>query len=47
VCILAGIAVAVTRRRWAARGARADDVIDVAMRAVPFGIVGGRLSPTC
>lgn len=45
LCIIAGIVVAVvlTRRRWAARGGRADDVLDVAMWAVPFGIVGGRL----
>ena len=45
LCILAGIVVAVllTRRRWAARGGRADDVVDVAVWAVPFGIVGGRL----
>ena len=45
LCIVAGIVVAVwwTRRRWVARGGRADDVIDVATWAVPFGIVGGRL----
>jgi len=45
LCILAGIVVAVliTRRRWASRGGRADDVLDVAMWAVPFGIIGGRL----
>jgi prolipoprotein diacylglyceryl transferase len=45
LCIIAGIVVAVmlTRRRWVARGGRADDVLDVAMWAVPFGIVGGRL----
>jgi len=45
LCILAGIAVAlvITGRRWAARGGRADDVLDVALWAVPFGIVGGRL----
>lgn len=45
LCIIAGIVVAVllTRRRWAARGGRADDVLDVALWAVPFGIVGGRL----
>jgi prolipoprotein diacylglyceryltransferase len=35
LCILAGIVVAVwiTRRRWAARGGRADDVLDVALWA--------------
>ncbi len=45
LCIIAGIIVAVilTRRRWAAGGGRADDVLDIAMWAVPFGIVGGRL----
>ena len=45
LCILAGIAVALwlTRRRWVARGGRADDVLDIATWAVPFGIVGGRL----
>jgi prolipoprotein diacylglyceryl transferase len=45
LCIVAGIVVAVllTRRRWAARGGRADDVLDVALWAVPFGIAGGRL----
>lgn len=44
-CILAGIIVAMvmTRRRWAARGGRADDAIDVAAWAVPVGIAGGRL----
>ncbi|PJI85467.1 prolipoprotein diacylglyceryl transferase [Luteimicrobium subarcticum] len=43
--ILAGIVVAivVTRRRWVARGGHADDVLDIALWAVPFGIVGGRL----
>ncbi len=45
LCIIAGIIVAIliTRRRWAARGGRADDVLDIAQWAVPFGIVGGRL----
>ncbi|WP_406043418.1 prolipoprotein diacylglyceryl transferase [Micromonospora sp. NBC_00898] len=45
LCILAGIVVAVlvTQRRWGARGGRADDVLDVAVWAVPFGVVGGRL----
>ncbi|GAB1692802.1 prolipoprotein diacylglyceryl transferase [Krasilnikovia sp. M28-CT-15] len=45
LCILAGIIVAVliTRKRWAARGGRADDVLDISAWAVPFGIVGGRL----
>jgi prolipoprotein diacylglyceryl transferase len=45
LCIIAGIVVAVwlTQRRWAARGHRADDVVDIALWAVPFGVVGGRL----
>jgi prolipoprotein diacylglyceryl transferase len=45
LCILTGILVAIwwTRRRWVARGGRADDIIDIATWAVPFGIVGGRL----
>ncbi|PVU84325.1 prolipoprotein diacylglyceryl transferase (plasmid) [Cellulomonas sp. WB94] len=45
LCILTGIVVATwwTRRRWVARGGVADDVLDVVMWAVPFGIVGGRL----
>ncbi|ROS74395.1 prolipoprotein diacylglyceryl transferase [Cellulomonas sp. PhB143] len=43
--ILVGIAVALwmTSRRWAARGGVADDVLEVAFWAVPFGIVGGRI----
>jgi prolipoprotein diacylglyceryl transferase len=45
LCILAGIVVAVVwgERRWQARGGRAGLVGDVALWAVPFGIVGGRL----
>jgi prolipoprotein diacylglyceryl transferase len=45
LCILAGIVVAVlvTRKRWAARGGQADDVLDISVWAIPFGIVGGRL----
>ena len=45
LCIIAGIVVAawITRQRWAARGGRADDVLDVTLWAVPFGIIGGRL----
>ncbi|SDQ45286.1 prolipoprotein diacylglyceryl transferase [Quadrisphaera sp. DSM 44207] len=45
LCILAGIAVAivVTDRRWRARGGLPGQVADVALWAVPFGIVGGRL----
>jgi prolipoprotein diacylglyceryl transferase len=45
LCIIAGILVAVwlTQRRWVARGHRGDDVVDIALWAVPFGVVGGRL----
>ncbi|WP_037570095.1 prolipoprotein diacylglyceryl transferase [Phaeacidiphilus oryzae] len=45
LCIIAGIVVAVwlTQRRWAARGGNREDVFDIALWAVPFGIVGGRL----
>ncbi len=45
LAILAGIAVALwlTRRRWVQRGGEADDVLEIAFWAVPFGIVGGRL----
>ena len=45
LCIIAGIVAAVwiAERRYVARGGRAGDVIDIAVTAVPFGIVGGRL----
>lgn len=45
LCIITGILVALwwTKRRWAARGGRAEDMVDVVMWAVPFGVVGGRL----
>jgi prolipoprotein diacylglyceryl transferase len=36
-------AVAITRRRWAARGGSQELVYDVALWGVPAGIVGGRL----
>ena len=44
LCIIAGIVVAMwlTQRRWKARGGNPDDIIDITMWAVPFGIVGGR-----
>ncbi|MEK8229122.1 prolipoprotein diacylglyceryl transferase [Oerskovia sp. M15] len=32
-----------TRRRWVERGGDADDVLEIAFWAVPFGIVGGRI----
>ncbi|MFE2188136.1 prolipoprotein diacylglyceryl transferase [Streptomyces sp. NPDC059455] len=45
LCIILGIVVAVwlTRRRWAACGHDRHEVDDIAVWAVPFGIVGGRL----
>jgi prolipoprotein diacylglyceryl transferase len=45
LCILVGIFVAmwVGDRRWVARGGNPGLVYDVAVWAVPFGIIGGRL----
>ena len=45
LCIIAGIiaAVWIGERRWVARGGRPGDVQDLAVWAVPFGIVGARL----
>lgn len=45
LCIIAGIVVAVVwgQRRWTARGGAEGTVADVAIFAVPFGLVGGRL----
>jgi prolipoprotein diacylglyceryl transferase len=45
LCIIAGIVVAVWwgERRWRARGGAPGTVTDVAVFAVPFGLVGGRL----
>jgi prolipoprotein diacylglyceryl transferase len=45
LCIVAGIVAAVwlTEKRWAARGGAPGDVLDIAVWAVPFGILGGRL----
>ncbi|RFU85886.1 prolipoprotein diacylglyceryl transferase [Streptomyces triticagri] len=44
-CIIIGVFVAVWLggRRWVARGGRAGTVADIAVWAVPFGLVGGRL----
>ncbi|HEY9354411.1 MAG TPA: prolipoprotein diacylglyceryl transferase family protein, partial [Nocardioides sp.] len=43
--IILGIIVAVwvSERRWQARGGRAGDIQDIALWAVPFGLVGGRI----
>ncbi len=45
LCIIAGIVLAIfwSERRWVARGGRPGTVIDVAVFAVPFGLIGGRL----
>ncbi|MFC4744884.1 prolipoprotein diacylglyceryl transferase [Gordonia hankookensis] len=45
LCIIVGIIVAVWwgNRRWKARGGQEGEVLDVAIWAVPFGLVGGRL----
>ena len=44
-CIIAGIlaAVVISERRWVARGGAPGVVADIAVWAVPFGIVGGRI----
>jgi prolipoprotein diacylglyceryl transferase len=45
LCIIAGVFAAVwlTGRRWAARGGDRDVIADIAVWAVPFGLLGGRL----
>ena len=45
MCILAGILVAVWLgdKRWRSRGGKPQEVVDIAIWAVPFGLVGGRL----
>jgi prolipoprotein diacylglyceryl transferase len=45
LCIVAGIVAAawITEKRWVARGGLSGEVVDIAVWAVPFGIVGGRL----
>lgn len=45
LCIILGIVAAVWigERRWIARGGTAGEVGDIALWAVPFGIIGGRL----
>lgn len=45
LCIIAGIVVAIWwgERRWVARGGIKGEVTDIAVWAVPFGLVGGRL----
>jgi prolipoprotein diacylglyceryl transferase len=45
LCIVLGVIVAVWigERRWRARGGTAGTITDLAVWAVPFGLVGGRL----
>ncbi|WP_063778077.1 prolipoprotein diacylglyceryl transferase [Lentzea aerocolonigenes] len=45
LCIIAGIIIAIWwgERRWVARGGIKGEVTDIAVWAVPFGLVGGRL----
>jgi prolipoprotein diacylglyceryl transferase len=45
LCIIAGIIVAIiiSERRWVARGGKYGEIQDLALWAVPFGLVGGRL----
>ncbi|MDP3968429.1 MAG: prolipoprotein diacylglyceryl transferase [Nocardioides sp.] len=45
VCIILGVfaAVWIGNRRWVARGGQPGQMADIALWAVPFGLVGGRL----
>ncbi|WP_034269323.1 prolipoprotein diacylglyceryl transferase [Actinospica robiniae] len=45
LCIIAGIAIAVIlgERRWRAKGGEPHIITDIAIWAVPFGLIGGRL----
>jgi prolipoprotein diacylglyceryl transferase len=45
LCIIAGIAVAIWlgERRWRARGGEPHVITDIAIWAVPFGLLGGRI----
>jgi prolipoprotein diacylglyceryl transferase len=45
LCIIAGVIVAIWlgERRWVARGGKPGQVGDIAIWAIPFGLVGGRL----
>lgn len=45
LCIVAGIVLGVwiAEKRWRAKGGREDFVLDVAVWAVPFGVVGARI----
>jgi prolipoprotein diacylglyceryl transferase len=45
LCIITGVVVAILigEKRWVARGGKPGQVGDIAVWAVPFGLVGGRL----
>ena len=45
LCIIAGIiaALVIGDRRWVARGGERSVIYDIALWAVPFGLIGGRL----
>lgn len=45
LCIILGIVIAIWwgERRWQDRGGQKGAILDIAMFAVPFGLVGGRL----
>ena len=45
LAIIAGVffALWLTRRRWVARGGNPADIEEIAIWAIPFGIIGGRL----
>ncbi|MDF0528629.1 prolipoprotein diacylglyceryl transferase [Tsukamurella sp. 8F] len=45
LCIIVGILVACWwgDKRWIARGGKPGEIVDVAVWAVPFGLIGGRL----
>ncbi|MBH9879374.1 prolipoprotein diacylglyceryl transferase, partial [Clostridioides difficile] len=45
LCIIAGIiaALVIGDRRWEQRGGERGVIYDIALWAVPFGLVGGRL----
>src|SRR4051794_41722576 len=47
LAIILGIVAAIWigERRWVARGGRRGEVQDIAVWAVPFGLIGGRVFP--
>jgi prolipoprotein diacylglyceryl transferase len=49
LCIIAGIVAAVWfgQKRWEARGGRPGEIGDIAIWAVPFGLVGARVYHVC